>query len=143
MIHELGLEKHVVLTGWMDPVSFTQHMYLLDIGIHLRYPHIGGTPFTPIRLMGLGIPTLLSDIEPLAELPEGVCAKIAPDEFEEDTLCALLTYLADHEDVRRQLGENGARWIRENHDAGRIAAQYIAAIEEAVTSAAMSGCSTG
>ncbi len=132
LIHELGLSEHVVLTGWMDPVTFTQHMYLTGVAIHLRYPHVGGTPFTPIRLMGLGIPTLLSDIEPLAELPEGACAKIAPDEFEEDTLLALLTHLADHEDVRRQLGENGACWIRENHDAAKIAAQYIIAIEQAV-----------
>lgn len=135
LIHRMGLEEHVVLTGWMDPVHFTQHMYLLDIGIHLRYPHIGGTPFTPIRLMGLGIPTLISDIEPLAEFPEGVCAKVAPDEFEEDTLLALLTYLADHEDVRQSLGQNGARWIREHHDASRIAAEHIAAIERAITSA--------
>ena len=133
LIQRLGLDGHVVLTGWMDPVRFTQHMYLLDIGIHLRYPHIGGTPFTPIRLMGLGVPTLISDIEPLAEFPEGVCAKVAPDEFEEDTLLALLTYLADHEDVRQQLGENGVHWIRKHHDAGRIAGEHIAAIEAALS----------
>jgi glycosyltransferase involved in cell wall biosynthesis len=130
LIHGLGLDDHVVLTGWMDPVPFTQHMHLLDAGIHLRYPHVGGTPFTPIRLMGLGVPTLLSDIEPLAGLPEGTCAKIAPDEFEEDTLLALLTYLADHEDVRRQLGQHGADWIRGHHDAAQIAAQYVAALEQ-------------
>lgn len=133
LIGELGLSDHVALTGWMDPVPFTQHMYLLDIGIHLRYPHVGGTPFTPIRLMGLGVPTLISDIEPLAELPEGACIKVAPDELEEETLLALLTYLAEHEDVRRKLGENGTRWIRENHDAAQIAAQYVRAIEQAIT----------
>lgn len=132
LIRELGLDEHVVLTGWMDPVSFTQHMYLVDIGIHLRYPHVGGTPFTPLRLMGLGIPTLLSDIEPLAEFPEGVCAKVIPDAFEEDTLLALLAYLADHDDVRRELGENGMRWIREHHDPAQIAAQYISAIKQAI-----------
>ena len=132
LIRELGLEEHVVLTGWMDPVRFTQHIYLLDIGIHLRYPHIGGTPFTPIRLMGLSVPTLISDIEPLAEFPDGVCVKVTPDETEEDTLLATLTYLAEHEGVRRQLGENGARWIRQYHDPARIAEQYIATIERAV-----------
>lgn len=132
LIRELGLSDHVILTGWMDPVPFTQHMYLLDVGIHLRYPHVGGTPFTPIRLMGLGIPTVISDIEPLAELPEGACAKVAPDALEEETMLALLTYLVEHRQVRRQLGENGARWIREHHDAKQIAAQYAAAIEQAV-----------
>lgn len=139
LIRELGLSEHIVLTGWMDPVPFTEHMYLLDVAIHLRYPHVGGTPFTPIRLMGLGIPTIISDIEPLAELAEGACAKVAPDELEEDTLLALLNYLADHDDVRRKLGENGARWIREYHDAPQIAAQYIAAIEQAIAGAPARG----
>lgn len=126
IIHQLELDEHVVLTGWMDPIPFTQLMYLLDIGIHLRYPHVGGTPFTPIRLMGLEVPTVLSDIEPLAGLPEGTCVKVLPDDLEEDVLYALLTFLAEHEDVRQQLGKNGGRWIRENHDAQQIAAQYIA-----------------
>jgi len=133
LIHGLGLDEQVVLTGWLDPVQFTQHMVLADIGIHLRYPHIGGTPFTPIRLMGLGIPTIVSDIGPLAELPEGACAKIPPDQFEEDALMAVLAHLADREPLRRRLGENGAGWIREHHDAARIAARYIAAIGEAAT----------
>lgn len=132
MIHRLGLDEHVRLTGWLDPVRFTQHMYLADIGIHLRYPHIGGTPFTPIRLMGLGVPTIVSDIGPLTELPEGTCAKIPPDQFEVATLLAMFRYLADHERVRYRLGENGAHWIQEHHDAARIAARYIAAIKEAV-----------
>lgn len=135
LIRELGLDDYVVLTGWLDPVRFTEHMYLADIGIHLRYPHIGGTPFTPIRLMGLGVPTIVSDIGPLAGLPEGTCAKIPPDEFEEETLFASLTYLADHEDVRHQLGSNGARWIRTNHNASEIGARYITTVKNAVSEA--------
>ena len=138
LIHGLDLDDHVILTGWMDPVSFTQHMYLLDIGIHLRYPHIGGTPFSPIRMMGMGIPLLISDIGPLAELPEGTCAKVPPDEFEEEIVLALLTYLADDENARRQLGKNGVQWIQEHHDARQIAAEHIAAIEQAVTGPSVS-----
>lgn len=131
MIQRLGLEEHVRLTGWLDPIRFTQHMHLADIGIHLRYPHIGGTPFTPIRLMGLGVPTIVSDIGPLDELPEGACAKVPPDQFEVATLLAVLTYLADHEVVRSRLGKNGADWIRRRHDAACIAGQYIATIRDA------------
>ncbi|MGD2178036.1 MAG: glycosyltransferase [Anaerolineae bacterium] len=133
LIHGLGLDEHVVLTGWLDPVRFAQHMYLADIGIHLRYPHIGGTPFTPIRLMGLGVPTILSDIGPLAELPEGTCAKIPVDAFEEETLLEILRLLREHDVVRLQLGQNGAQWIRAHHDPAQIAAQYAVFLEEAVT----------
>jgi glycosyltransferase involved in cell wall biosynthesis len=138
LIRDLGLDGHVVLTGWMEPVAFTQHMYLLDVAIHLRYPHIGGTPFTPIRLMGLGIPTLLSDIAPLQGFPEGTCAKIPVGEYEEETIFRVLCYLAEHEPARRQLGRNGARWIAEHHDAARLAAQYLDAIRSFAQRTSMS-----
>ncbi|MBN1454112.1 MAG: glycosyltransferase family 4 protein [Anaerolineales bacterium] len=133
IIHKYDLDDHVRITGWMDPIAFTQHMQLLDLGVHLRYPHIGGTPFTPFRMMGLGIPTLISDIEPLADLPEGTCVKVMPDEFEEETLFELFSELADNEGLRCQIGENGAHWIREHHDAAQIAAQYIQVIENAIS----------
>ena len=134
MIRNLGLEGKVILTGWMDPVSFVKYMFIPDIAIHLRYPHIGGTPYTPIRLLGLGVPTILSDIETLAEIPEGCCAKIAPDAYEEETLLATLEYLAAHEDVRRQMGENGRQFIQENCDCPTIARQYINFFEEILKS---------
>ena len=84
------------------------------------------------RLKGLGVPPIVSDIGPLAELLEGTCAKLPPDQFEVATLLAVLTHLADHGSVRHRLGENGADWIRKHHDAARIAAQYLAAIRRAV-----------
>ncbi len=125
LIHGLGLDGDVVVTGWLDPVRFTQNMYLADVGIHLRYPHIGGTPFTPIRLMGMGVPTIVSDISPLSGLPQGACAKIAPDQCEEETLSKTLMCLADRENLRQQLSKNGARWIRRHHNVSAVAAQYI------------------
>ncbi len=137
LVRDLGLGQHVLLTGWKDPVPFTQHMCLLDVGVHLRYPHVGGTPFTPIRLMGLGIATVLSDIEPLAGLPEGCCAKIAPDRFEEEALLAILTRLAEDNALRERLGEAGAEWIRLHHDPRIVARRYVENIQRFVSTAAM------
>jgi glycosyltransferase involved in cell wall biosynthesis len=130
LIDELGLRDHVVLTGWLDPPSFAQHMQLLDVAVHLRYPHIGGTPFTPIRLMGLGLPTIVSDIQPLAELPEGACIKVAPDPYEEDTLYKLFLYLAENSDVRSRLGANASRWIHDHHEVRQVAEQHLAAAKQ-------------
>lgn len=132
-VRELGLEEQVVVTGWLDPIRFTELMFLADIGIHLRYPHIGGTPFSPIRMMGLGIPTIVSDIEPLAEFPEGCCLKVLPDGWEEETLLAYLELLADHTDFRHQIGRNSRRFLEHYHGADTIARQYLAFIEQVVT----------
>ena len=124
-IRGLGLEKQVTITGWASPLRFVENMFALDVGIHLRYPHIGGTPYTPIRLMGLGVCTLVSDIEPLAELPQGACVKIAPDDYQEAVLTALLEHLADHPDFRRQVGENGRQFIERHHTLDGAARRYV------------------
>jgi len=120
-IRSLGLDQHVIVTGWKPPWEFVRYMLALDIGIHLRYPHIGGTPYTPIRLMGLGACTITSEIEPLAELPTGACIKIAPDGYQAATLTALLTRLAHEPVLRQQISTNGQRFIAAQHGLDQIA----------------------
>ncbi|MGC9336130.1 MAG: glycosyltransferase, partial [Anaerolineae bacterium] len=98
-----------------------------------RYPHIGGTPFSPVRLMGLGVPTIVSDIGPLAGFPEGSCIKIPPDEYEEDLLLASFELLASNPTFREKLGQNGRRFLATYHAASTIALQYLSFIEKTVT----------
>lgn len=129
-IRRMGLEGQVTITGWASPLQFAHNMFALDVGIHLRYPHIGGTPYTPIRLMGLGVCTLVSDIEPLAELPQGACVKIAPDDYQETVLTAVLEHLADHPEFRTQIGENGRRFIEQHHAVEDIARRYVSFLSE-------------
>ena len=125
-IADMGLTEQVLLTGWLSPVQFVRYMFALDVGIHLRYPHIGGTPYTPIRLMGLDVCTVVSDIEPLAEIPQGACIKIAPDDYQESTLLAMLDYLAEHPQFRQQVSANGYQFIDQYHNLTQIAQQSVA-----------------
>jgi len=128
-IARLGLAEQVHITGWLPLPDFARQMLALDVGIHLRHPHIGGTPYTPIRLMGLGVATIVSDIEPLAELPPGACAKIVPDDYAEATLSAILQRLAADRDFLELLQANGRRFIQQRHDIADIARQYVRFIQ--------------
>jgi hypothetical protein len=83
-------------------------------------------------MMGQGVPTIISDIEPLAEFPEGSCLKISPDEWEEDTLLASFELLAEEPELRQQLGDNGRRYLERYHNAAWIARQYLVFIEQVV-----------
>ncbi len=136
MVRSYGLENRVLLAGWMNALEFTEHLCLPDVVIHLRYPHIGGTLYTPLRLLGLGQPAILSDIEPLAEFPEGCCVKISPDAYEEDTLVETLHYLADHPDFRRQMGQNARRLILQHYDVAQIAREHLDFFEQVACSTA-------
>jgi glycosyltransferase involved in cell wall biosynthesis len=131
-IQALGLGDHVVVTGWLDPIRFSELMLIADIGVHFRYPHIGGTPFSPVRMLGLGVPTIVSDIAPLAGFPEGCCIKVPPDEYEQDMLLVFLELLANQPEIRQRLGENGLRFLHTYHDARVITQQYLAFIEQVV-----------
>jgi glycosyltransferase involved in cell wall biosynthesis len=129
LVQSLGLQDAVRMTGWQDPASFVRHMCVADLAVHLKYPHVGGTPYTPIRLLGLGVPTIISDIEPLAEIPADCCARVDPEGNEEEELLATLEYLATHEETRRQMAENGRRYIQAEHNPRKIAQEYQRFIE--------------
>jgi glycosyltransferase involved in cell wall biosynthesis len=124
-LRSIGLANTVRLTGWQTPVPFVQHMLVPDVAVHLRYPHIGGTPYTPVRLLGLGVPTVVSDIEPLADLPSDAIVRIKPDDQDEEMmLFAAMDYLLTHRDVATAMAARGREHILRNHDINLVTAQY-------------------
>jgi glycosyltransferase involved in cell wall biosynthesis len=131
----MGLEGRVRLTGWQTGVPFAKYMHTADVAVHLRYPHIGGTPYTPIRLLGLGVPTIVSAIEPLAELPADAVVRIPPNDPEEEALLfAAMDYLLNRRDVASAMAENGRRYVLQNHDMTLVVEQYAAFLQEIAAS---------
>ena len=133
-IGALGLTNNVRLTGWVSAEEFVNYMFVADIAVQLRYPHAGGTCYPPIRLLGLGVPTIISDIEPLAELPTDAVVRIEPDHPEEETLLfSAMDYLLTHRKVSRALGESGRRYALENHSLSVVVDRYVDFVQEIVT----------
>ncbi len=122
----MGLGGRVRLTGWQTSVPFVRHMFAADVAVHLRYPHIGGTPYTPIRLLGLGVPTIVSDIEPLAELPADAVVRIKPDDPDEEAmLFSAMDYLLIRRDVAQAMAANGRRYVAADHDLAAVTQQFV------------------
>jgi len=132
LVERLGLQDCVRITGWLDAVPFVRHMFAVDVAIQLRYPHIGGMPYTPIRLMGLGIPTIVTNIDPLADIPDNCLIKIDPNEDEEDLLLSTIEELASNDGFRQRLSANARRYVLKHHDARAIAQRYVDFISEVV-----------
>ena len=66
-------------------------MQAVDVGINLRYPTAGETSGTLSMLLGMGKPTIVSDIGSFAEYPDDCCPKVptpaqASESTEEDVL---------------------------------------------------------
>jgi hypothetical protein len=58
-----------------------------------------------------------------------VALKAAPDEHEADTLEAALELLASRPEIRASMGAAAASLARTEHDLGRVADRYAAALE--------------
>ncbi len=130
-IGALGLTEQVRLTGWVSVADFWRYMHLPDIAIQLRYPHAGGTCYPPIRLMGAGVPTIISDIEPLADIPDDAVVRIAPNEpGEVEALAAAMDRLLGDADARATLAATAQSYARRVHGLDAIVEGYVRCVEE-------------
>jgi len=133
LIDEAGLPGEAVrVTGRTSLDEFLAYMAATDVAINLRYPTAGETSGTLIRLLGLGVPTIVSDVGAFAEFPEDVCARVPVDSFEEETLVAILRALVEDKALRRALGANAREYTRTNHTLEGSAQAYAAFIEQVV-----------
>lgn len=105
-------------------------MAACDAVVALRAPTMGETSGGAIRALTLGKPLVVSDVGWFRELPGDAALKIPPDAGEADTLTAALELLATREDVRMAMGEAARAVAVGEHDVGRSAEAYVAALEQ-------------
>ncbi|MFQ5857336.1 MAG: glycosyltransferase family 4 protein [Anaerolineae bacterium] len=133
LIDKIGLPRGAVrITGRTSLDDFLSYMAATDVAINLRYPTAGETSGTLIRLLGLGIPTIVSDIGSFSEFPNDVCAQVSVDSFEEETLAAILRALAEDETLRQALAANAREYARTHHTLEGSAQAYATFIERVV-----------
>lgn len=131
-LQRLGLaEGGIVREGWIDEARLWALMAGADVLVNLRHPTMGETSGSVIRALSLAKPLVVSDVGWFSELPSGVALKVPPDDDEVATLTAALELLVTRGDVRASMGEAAAELARREHDLGRVADLYAAALEEA------------
>ena len=129
-LQRLGLDAEgVIREGRVDEPRLWSLMAACDACVNLRAPTMGETSGTAVRALTLGKPLLVSDLGWFAELPDAASLKVAPDEREAEGLEAALELLCSRPDVRAQMGEAAAELARTEHDVGRVAERYAAALE--------------
>jgi glycosyltransferase involved in cell wall biosynthesis len=125
------LPEGVIFVGHTELDDFLRYMQVADVAVNLRYPTSGETSGTLIRLLGLGKPVIVSNLGAFAEIPDGACAKVDLDEYEEDLLFEYLRRLAVDEGLRRALGENARRYVAP-HTPAASALAYVEVVQQVV-----------
>jgi glycosyltransferase involved in cell wall biosynthesis len=126
----LGSE-HVLQLDYVDEDRLWALIAAADVSVNLRWPTMGETSGTAIRTLVLGRPLVVSDVGWFSELPDEAIKKIPVGLDEVEVLADTLALLCRDEGLRAELGAAGEAWIRRNHDLGRAADAYTAALEEA------------
>lgn len=133
LIAKVGLPDNAVqITGRVPLDEFLRYMIATDIAVNLRYPTSGETSGSVTRLLGLGVPTIVSDVGAFSELPDDVCAKVPVDAWEEETLVAILEALTVDDELRRAMGANARRHVRAHHTLEGSAQAYATFLERVV-----------
>ena len=130
-LQRVGLaDEGIVREGWIDEARLWALMAGSDVLVNLRFPTMGETSGSVIRGLSLAKPLVISDVGWFSELPSEAALKVPPDEDEVATLMAALELLVTRDDVRVTMGRAASELVRREHDLGRVAELYAAALEE-------------
>jgi glycosyltransferase involved in cell wall biosynthesis len=127
-LERLGLTEGVERMDYVPEDRMWSLMAACDVLVNLRYPTMGETSGSVIRALSLGKALVVSDVGWFAELPDDAVLKVPVDEHEVPTIRAALGVAADH---AAALGTAARAYVEREHDLGRVADAYVAALETA------------
>lgn len=122
LVKKLGIENNVIATGYVD--NLFPYIQISDIIVQLRYPTAGETSIITLQIMGLGKPTLVSNIGSFSELPENTVIKINVDKNEENLIFNAFLKLSQIE-YRKKLGQNAHKYVETEHNPEKIAYEFF------------------
>jgi glycosyltransferase involved in cell wall biosynthesis len=125
-----GVKDRTTLTGRVPLETLATHVEASDVVVHLRYPTARETSAALLRVLAQGRPTVISDLENLAEIPEDAALR-ADLTDEEGAVTRALLRLGERPDLRSSLGARAAEFVREHHAPEKSRKAYEAAIERA------------
>jgi glycosyltransferase involved in cell wall biosynthesis len=131
-LQRLGLsDEGIVREAYVEEDRLWSLMAACDVCVSLRSPTMGETSGSVIRQLSLGKPVIVSDVGWFAELPDEVALKVPVDAQETETLYTALELLARDGGVQQAMSEAATELVRREHDLGRAADLYAAALEQA------------
>jgi glycosyltransferase involved in cell wall biosynthesis len=117
--------------GYLSERDFWRYASATDLCVNLRYPTAAESSGIAIRMMGIGKTVAFSEGEEIARIPENACLRIPRGAAEEQTLAAMIVWLASEPEAAIEIGRRAARHIACEHAIDRVAKLYLDAINTA------------
>jgi glycosyltransferase involved in cell wall biosynthesis len=133
----LRIGEDVIHIDYVDEARLWAFLDACDICVNLRYPTMGETSGIVIRALSLGRPLVVSDVGWFAELPNDIVVKVRVGQGEVAAIADALEKLVREPGLRAAMGEAGRAAAQGEHEVGRVAEAYVAALEETAGGAAV------
>ena len=127
----LGLASRAVVTGRVPFPELAAHIEMADAVAHLRYPTARETSAALLRVLAQGRPTIMGDLEHLADVPQDAVIRADVADEEGETTRAILK-LAASPALRARLGATARAFVERAHAPTLTAEAYADAIERAI-----------
>jgi glycosyltransferase involved in cell wall biosynthesis len=131
MLRRLGVWHRTILTGRVPLWTLPAHMDAADMVVNLRYPTARETSAAVLRLLAQGRPTVVSDLEHLADLPEGAVLRAEATD-EEGAVTRAIIRLEASPALRARLSAAARLFAEREHSPARMGEGYGEAIARAV-----------
>ena len=133
LIDELRLQNSVRILGYIPVNTFVEGLAACDMCINLRYPTAGETSGSFLRALGLGKPSIVSDIGSFQDMPEDVAIRIPAGNKEVDWLYEYMKLLIEDSGLRLAISAR-ARDFASAHCAWPVVAnQYVSFLKQMAT----------
>jgi glycosyltransferase involved in cell wall biosynthesis len=128
----LGLMDRVRFLGRQPASAFEELTLALDVGVNLRLPPTNGeTSGSLLNLLAAGVPTIVTDVATFTDYPASVVRKVHWETAGQAGLDEAMRALVTDQAAREALGSAAWQYTHEQHAWGKIAPQYVDAIERA------------
>lgn len=128
LIHILGLDDIVIMTGYVDMTLYMEIMEGADLCLNLRYPSYGESSANLHRMLGLGKVVLVSDVGTFKEYPEAVVIRIKVGS-EVNELPGIFRKIIKDSSWKRKISNNALAFASEFCSIERAANDYYNFIE--------------
>jgi glycosyltransferase involved in cell wall biosynthesis len=118
LLERLGVSGRTVVAGRVPFDELPTHIAAVDLAVHLRYPTARETSAALLRLLAQGRPTVMSDLEHLASIPDEAVVRVDVG----------ILRLARSPEARARLGRNALAYMRREHSGARCLEGYETAI---------------
>lgn len=127
LITAYQLSERIHIKGWYSHKRLPLLFQKVDVFVlPCIIAHDGGRDGIPVALMepmAMGVPVISTDISGIPELVENMHTGLLVPQKDAESLAKAIERLIEDEELRRKLGKNGIKKVREKFDIERIACQ--------------------